>query len=141
MKPGKDFIGVGVGAVIKNSDGKILLMKRGALSKSEPNTWCIPGGAVEFGEKMESAVIREIKEELNIDIEILKQYGCADYIMLSENQHWVSGIFLCKIVEGEPKIMEPGKCDEIGWYNLEDLGSLPLGVIMKENIKLIKLYE
>lgn len=138
MKPGKDFIGLGCGAVIRNSAGKILLMQRGPKSKNEAGTWTIPGGSVEFGETMAQAAVREIKEELGIDIKILKQYGCADHIMPQEGQHWVSTIFECGIVAGEPKIMEPEKCSEIGWYALEEMPSLPLGVIMKENLKLIK---
>ena len=141
MKPGVDYIGVGCGAVIKNGEDKILLMKRGSLSKSEPNTWCIPGGAVEFNERMEDSVVREIKEELGVDIEVVKQYGCANHIMPTEGKHWVSTIFLCKITQGEPKVMEPGKCDEIGWFSLEEMKGLALGVIMKENLKLMEKDE
>lgn len=137
MKPGKDCIGLGVGAVITNQEGKILLMKRGPLSKSEPGTWAIPGGTVEFGEKMEDAVVREIKEELDLEVGIMKQYGCANHIMPAVNQHWVSTIFLCEIQKGEPKILEPGKCEEIGWFSRQEIQNLPLGVIMEENLKLM----
>jgi len=138
MKPGKDFIGLGCGAVIKNSEGKILLMRRGPKSKNEAGTWTIPGGGVEFGEAMAQAVVREIKEELGVEIKVLRQYGCADHIMPSEGQHWVSTIFECEIMSGEPKILEPEKCSQIGWYSFAEMANLPLGVIMKENLKLIR---
>jgi hypothetical protein len=61
--------------------------------------------------------------------------------MPSEAQHWVSTLFLCEIEKGEPKIMEPGKCDEIAWFFWEDIPNLPLGVIMKENLKVINAHE
>jgi len=137
MKSGKDFIGVGVGAVIRNPAGEILLMKRGPKAKNETGTWIIPGGAVEFGETMAEAAVREIKEELGVDIKVLRQYGCADHIMPKENQHWVSTIFECEIVAGVPQILEPEKCSEIGWFAPEKIRELPLGVIMKENLKLL----
>ena len=137
MKPGIDFIGVGCGAVIRNPEGKVLLMKRGPKAKNEQGTWIIPGGTVEFGETMASAVTREVKEELGIDVRVLRQYGCADHIMPKEGQHWVSTIFECEIVTGKPKILEPEKCSELGWYFLNEMPALPLGVIMKENLKLL----
>lgn len=137
MKPGKDFIGVGVGAVIRNPAGEVLLMKRGLKAKNETGTWIIPGGAVEFGEAMAGAMAREVKEELGIEIKVLRQYGCADHIMPKENQHWVSTIFECEIIAGEPQILEPEKCSEIGWFALEKIRELPLGVIMKENLKFL----
>ena len=138
MKSGKDFIGLGCGAVVRNSEGKILLMQRGPKSKNEPGTWTIPGGSVEFGETMADAIARETKEELGIEVKVLGQYGCADHIMPKEGQHWVSIIFKCEIVSGEPKILEPEKCSGVGWFALERIWELPLGVIMKENLKLIK---
>lgn len=138
MQSGKDYIGLGCGAVIYGQQGKMLLIQRGPKSKSEPGTWTIPGGAVEYGETMAAAVIRETREELGIEVKVLKQYGCADHIMPKEGQHWVSTIFECKVVSGEPKIMEPEKCSALGWFGLEEIEQLPLGVIMKENLKLIK---
>jgi 8-oxo-dGTP diphosphatase len=138
MKPGKDFIGVGVTAVIQDKNGKILLKKRGALAKNDNGTWATPGGTVEFGEKMEDALVREMKEELDIDIKVVKQLGTVNHIMKNDLQHWVSTIFLCEIVKGEPKNMEPQKSDGFGWFALEEIQILPLGVIMKENLKIIK---
>ncbi len=58
---------LGVGAVVV-SDGRALLVKRG----KEParGLWSIPGGMVERGETLHAAVIREIKEETGLDIEV-----------------------------------------------------------------------
>ena len=63
MNKGIDFIGVGVGALIFNNEGRIFLAKRGPEARNESGKWDFPGGSVEFGEKVEEALKREIKEE------------------------------------------------------------------------------
>ena len=121
MKSGVDCIGVGCGALIINDKNEALLVKRGVKSKNEVGVWSKPGGAVEFGEKVEDAVRREIKEELGVNIELSKFLGFTNHIIKSENQHWVTFNYLAKITEGEPRIMEPEKIAEIKWFNLRNL--------------------
>lgn len=58
-----------VAAVIKNDNGKILITQRN-LKKSQGGWWEFPGGKIEQGETREEAIIREIKEELTIDIKV-----------------------------------------------------------------------
>ena len=58
-----------VAAVIKNEDGKILITQRN-LQKSQGGLWEFPGGKIEPNETKENAIVREIKEELDIDIEV-----------------------------------------------------------------------
>ena len=60
-----------VAAIIKNEGGKILIAKRN-LKKSQGGLWEFPGGKIEKDETREEAVIREIKEELTIDIKVDK---------------------------------------------------------------------
>jgi mutator protein MutT len=121
MKPGIDYIGIGCGALIINDNNETLLMKRSPMSKNEIGFWSKPGGAIEFGEKVQDAVKREIKEELDVEIEITKFLGYTDHIISSENQHWISFNFLAKIKSGEPKIMEPEKHEEIKWFAFDNL--------------------
>ena len=121
MKSGVDYIGVGCGALILNDKNETLLVKRGVSSKNEAGVWSKPGGAVEFGERVEDAVKREIKEELGVDIELTKLLGFTNHIIKSENQHWVTFSYLAKIIEGEPRIMEPEKIAKIKWFNLRSL--------------------
>ena len=58
---------VGVGAVILHK-GKLILVKRGV--EPAKGKWTIPGGAVELGEKIRDAVLREVKEECGLDVGI-----------------------------------------------------------------------
>src|SRR5574344_1247351 len=56
-----------VAAIIRNDEGKILIAQRN-LKKSQGGLWEFPGGKIELGETKEQAIVREIKEELNMDI-------------------------------------------------------------------------
>ncbi len=121
MTPGVDYIGVGCGALIVNDKNETLLFKRGIKSRNQAGYWSKPGGTVEFGEKIEDAIRREIKEELGVDIELIKFLGFTNHIIKEENQHWLSISYLAKITKGDPKNMEPNKHDEIGWFSLDNL--------------------
>lgn len=119
MKIGKDYIGVGVGAFIINENNQLLLQKRAV--PAEKDHWCIPGGRLEMFEKLENAVIRETKEETDLDIEVIKMIGVCDHIIKEESAHWVATSFLCKIKSGVPKIMEPDKASDLRWFDLDKL--------------------
>lgn len=138
MKKGVDYIGVGVGAAIFDEKGRLFIAKRGEKARNERGKWEIPGGSVEFGETFEQAIKREIKEELDIEIEITELLGIYDHIIPDEKQHWVSPTYICQIIKGTPKILEPDKCAEIGWFTLEDAQKLPLSLITSHDIELLK---
>ena len=121
MKAGKDYIGVGCGAFIINEKSEVLLMRRGPESKNRIGHWSVPGGALEYGETFRQAIKREIKEELDVDIEILDLLCLVDDILSVENQHWVTPQFLVRIVSGEPHIMEPEKNDKLQWFSVDNL--------------------
>ncbi len=141
MKPGIDYIGVSVGAIIFNDEGKILLCKRSQNAKNERGCWEAPGGAVEFGETLEHAIVREIKEELGVELKLLKQMPAANHIIPAEHQHWIPSAFISRIKDGKkPKIMEPDKCDEIGWFPLDNLPSL-LSIITKIDVDRYKMNK
>lgn len=135
MKKGIDYIGVSAGAMIFNDKGKLFLSKRSQNAKNERGCWETPGGSVDFGETLEQAVKREIIEEYGVDIEIIEQFPAADHIIPDEHQHWVATTFLARIKNGQtPKIMEPKKCDGIGWFPLSNLPQ-PLSIITKIDLE------
>lgn len=138
MKAGIDYIGVGVGALIFNDRGEMLLGLRGQKSKNEVGTWEIPGGAIEFGETLAEGLKREIKEEIDIEIEVGELLHVCDHIIPKENQHWVSPTYICKIISGTPKIMESEKCDKLEWFSLDEALKLPLSIATRQDIKALQ---
>jgi 8-oxo-dGTP diphosphatase len=93
---------VGIGAVIV-CDGTILLEKR----KGEPGRgkWTIPGGLVELGESAEQTVIREVKEETNLEVEKPKLIDVVNNITTDEDgkikYHFVIVDYFVKLRSGE----------------------------------------
>jgi mutator protein MutT len=138
MKQGIDYIGVGVGAVIFNDEGKVFLAKRGKEARNESGKWEFPGGGVEFGDTFKDTIIREMKEEFGITIEVGKLLGVSDHIIIDEKQHWVSPAYICKIAEGVPEIQEPHKIDAIGWFELAELEKLSLSLVTQSDVKSLK---
>jgi mutator protein MutT len=139
MKKGVDYIGVGVGAIILNDKKEVFLAKRGKKAKNERGTWEFPGGGVEFGERLADAIKREMMEEYGIEIEVVYQLNTHDHIIPEDGQHWVAPSYIAKIVKGEPKIMEVEKCEEIGWFNIDNLPQ-PLSLITQASLPELQEY-
>ncbi len=133
MKRGVDYIGVGVGAILVDPDGNVFLSRRGWNSKNEKGLWEFPGGAVEFGERLADALQREMAEEYGIEIEVGDLLDVVDHILPDEGQHWISPTFICRIKKGEPRILEPEKCSEIGWFEVDRIPE-NLSVITQQNL-------
>ncbi len=125
MKPGIDYTGVAVAFFCHNGKGKFVFHKRSKNTRSYWSTWDCGGGGVEFGETLEQAVHRELKEE----------YGCTGSIeetlhpntfLKTENgitEHWIVHPFIFRVEETDVKIGEPDKAEELGWFSLDDLPS------------------
>ncbi|MEM8504022.1 MAG: A/G-specific adenine glycosylase [Cyanobacteria bacterium P01_D01_bin.1] len=106
-------------AVITDSQGKILIDRRkqeGLLG----GLWEFPGGKIEPGESEEDCVKREIKEELDIEIEV----GTKLITIEHTYTHFkvTLNVFNCAHIGGEPK---PIECDEIQWVTLDQIDKYP----------------
>lgn len=111
---------VGVGAIIFNGN-KVLLVKRG--QKPALGKWSIPGGLVELGENLDSAVRREVLEEVGLDVRVKDLVAALDRVIRDEQgrieYHYVLLDFICEWVHGEPKAATDA--DECLFVSLEDL--------------------
>jgi len=103
-RPGAPVVLVSAIALI-DIDGRVLLAQRPA-GKDMAGLWEFPGGKVAEGETPESALIREVKEELNIDItsSCLAPLSFASHAY--EEFHLVMPLFACRVWKGTPKPLE-----------------------------------
>lgn len=138
MKKGVDYIGVGAGAVIRDREGRFFLARRGRNARNESGKWEFPGGSVEFGERLEDALVREVREEYGFEIAVDRLLDVVNHIIPAEDQHWVSPTFLCTYTSGIPRILEPHKCYEIGWFALDDIPERELTIASKKSLESLK---
>jgi len=105
------------GVIIKN--GKILLVKR----RNEPfkGKWALPGGFVEYGETVEKAVLREVKEETGMDAKIKKLVGVYSDPARDPRGHTISIVFL---LEGEGDAIAGDDAIEAKFFDLNELPPL-----------------
>ncbi|MCR8965338.1 NUDIX domain-containing protein [Brevibacillus halotolerans] len=110
---------VGVGAAIIDDNRRILLVLR--KKAPEAGCWSLPGGKVDYMETIEDAVIREIKEELNIDIVIDSLLCVTNHIVQAESVHWVAPTFIAHISSGEVQNLEPHALEKVEWFPIDEL--------------------
>lgn len=107
---------VAVGAVIINKDLKMLIAKR-PFDKPMPYKWEFPGGKLEEGESLQACCIREIKEELTVDIEVQEYLGYEDI----EYKHTMFCLHLYTAsLKDESQSIRLNEHDEVQWVGLED---------------------
>ncbi len=110
---------VGVKILLKNSDGKYLLVRRNPKKYPEVGPkWDIVGGRINAGTTLLENLQREIKEEVNLDYTGEPKLVAAQDILKSMERHVVRLTFLGEI-EGEPKIDEEHL--EFGWFSAEEI--------------------
>jgi len=98
---------------------KILLLRR-FNTGFEDGKYCLVAGHVKENEKIKQAIIRETREE--IGIEILPENVQLFHVMRRRSDsERIDFFFECKKWEGEPKIEEPEKCDDLSWFPIDDL--------------------
>lgn len=120
MEAGEKFVRVGVGVLVVNSSGQILLGKR--KSKLGENTFSLPGGHLEFGESIEECAKRELKEETDLDSNDFKFISLSNDI--AYEKHYITIGILVRSFGGEVKLMEKEKCEGWGWYDKDKLPDL-----------------
>lgn len=110
---------VGIGVMIFK-DNKILLGKRkGSHGEGE---FAFPGGHLEYMEGFEECAIREVQEECGIEIKNVKFQFLAN-IKKYYPKHYVHIGLIAKYKSGEPKVLEPNKCESWDWYKIDELPS------------------
>ncbi len=109
-------------AVLVVQDGKYLLAERNKENYS--GYWVIPGGGIEFGETIEEAAIREIKEETNLDVVLIKKIGYKEAINVSGNYHSIIFFHLAK-----PKHTDIKAKDDVSsakFFTIEEIRKLKI---------------
>ena len=119
-----------VAAIIKKED-KIFITRRASADFAD--MWEFPGGKIEKLESREEALIREIKEELELDIDVLEFLITIDYDY--SNFHLTMHCFICEISGGKLNL---NAHNDSKWITLDELDEpewVPADILVVEAIK------
>ncbi|HVM35678.1 MAG TPA: NUDIX domain-containing protein [Actinomycetota bacterium] len=109
---------VAVGAVIV-VDGSLLMIRRGHAPAR--GRWSLPGGRVEPGETLEAALVREVREETALDIEVQNLLGVLE--VPADDHHFVILDYAATVV-GDFNPVAGGDADDVRWVSLDDVPAL-----------------
>jgi ADP-ribose pyrophosphatase YjhB (NUDIX family) len=124
---------VGVSAVVFDND-RVLLARRGKSPGKD--TWNLPGGAVEIGERLEEAIRREIREEASLDFSIGGLVGVFDTVTRDEKNkvkyHYILVNYWGGVLSGKPKADSDVK--ELRWVSLDKIEMFGIAENVKKSI-------
>lgn len=124
QNPGQ--IVLGVGAVVWNDEANILLIRRSKPPRL--GEWSLPGGKVEFGETLSAALLREVREETGLNVQIIDLLDTAEIIFDAEagaaDAHFVLVDFTVRAVSG--KLAAGSDAADARWFSLDAIADLHL---------------
>ena len=117
---------IGVGAVILNERGEVVLIRRGKQPRR--GEWSIPGGRLEWGETVHEALIREVLEETGLNVEIGGLIDIVDAVTRNAagevTRHYVLVDFVTRPLGGE--LCAASDAAEARWVPFADLSEYAL---------------
>lgn len=128
---------VGVKILLKNKEGKYLLVRRSAEKYPEVGAkWDIVGGRIDPGSTLVDNLKRDVMEETGLEINGKPKLIEAQDILRVEGRHVLR---LTYIGEADGEVVISDEHDQYGWFSIEEIEKLePMDIYFKEVIKLIK---
>ncbi len=125
-----------VAAVFFYRETKILMGLR-AQVEAHSGCWGLPGGRLEKNESPRDAAIREASEEVGLTPSIFE--SACQLVDLAGIEYC---FYLCRQWEGEPRNLEPVKCSQLQWFELDRLPENTIGIIAEAiDVLEIKKYS
>lgn len=112
-----------VAAFIINDKEQVLLQKRSANKRFNPNKWALCAGHVDAHESLENAILREIKEEVGLDISIddLHQLGEREFTIRDSNSHITYFYYIRSNLNEKDFIIQKEELSEVKWFDIDEV--------------------
>lgn len=116
-----------VGALVREE--RVLLAHRSSSKRAHPDRWDLPGGCVEDGECEIGALERELREELGVQVAAGSTSHLCRVIVRPAGEPVLLSAWLVREWTGLPTNAAPEEHDDIGWFGLATMPSLPYELV------------
>jgi mutator protein MutT len=125
-----------VKALIKNDEGKVLILKQSDTTISGGNQYHPPGGIVELGESLAECVVREIEEEIGVKSTVVRLFDIGEWRAErgSDIMQFIGLFYVCTIAS-DNFVMQAEEISEIRWVGLNEIDSIGIVEPSKSIIK------
>ncbi|MGI5421210.1 NUDIX domain-containing protein [Actinomadura luteofluorescens] len=124
-----------VNVVVENDKGEILMIRR-----TDNNNWALPGGAIDLGESITDAAVRETKEETGINVEVTGLVGIYSdpkhvihYTSNDEVRQEFSIVLTARCVSGEIRLSDESRA--VRWMRPREIENQPMDDSMRKRLK------
>lgn len=121
-----DTAKVGVSNIFVDEKGRLLLMKRADECFTYPGYWGLVGGFIDPGETPEEGAMREAKEEIGVEIDVIKFVGRYYNTPTPSYGNAISLPHYSKIISGTPHPAQPEECSDVKWLTPEEIRNMEL---------------
>lgn len=122
--------GICTNALIFNDRNEILIVKRSNKDISFPDEWELAGGGIKYKETPEKSIIREVKEECGLDIEVKIPITVSVFYIGKKQYFEIT--YLTKLKNNNQKITLSNEHSQYKWIRFEDIDSSNLNTYIKE---------
>lgn len=112
---------VGIHGVIANR-GRLLVLRRAERMPYKPGSWDLPGGHLALGESSEECLLREIKEETSLDVQIDRLLGLHNMV----TEHYMQILYACRLTVYQHIQLRPEEHAESRWATPAELEHMDL---------------
>lgn len=110
-----------VSVIIRNEKGQVLFFQRQYTGYAD-GTYCLPSGHVEYAEAFSQAAVREVKEEVDLDVQIEDLFSLLSmHRREGDDDIRIGVVFEARAWAGTPKNMEPDRHGDPKWFDADNL--------------------
>ena len=108
-----------MGALVR--DGRVLLGHRRPDKQAYPDVWDLPGGVMEAGESELETLVRELREELGVEVAVESATHLCRVSVVPVDEPALLSAWLVRAWDGTPSNTAPEEHDELAWFGLDEL--------------------
>ncbi len=116
-------------------DEKVLIVKRADSESFLPGVYELPGGKIDFGETIESAIEREFKEETGLNVKAIKPIYIFSYLSDEGNRQTFDVTYLLRLKDGNGKVVLSDDHNDFKWISEEEIDDYNITKDMEEAIQ------